>query len=286
VGLCAVFLTACPVPEPEVAPESLLLVRMALESGRDHPTAAASREVARLAREASDGRIRIRVYEDGYLGDESEVVEQLLFGGIDLAAVSVRALEALSPAAADLGRAGRFASTADMRVFLDGSGAAALSEELASERLMFLSWYDGGPECYLLPPSAAGIQSLRIGVERSKTAMAQIAALSAVPVPLAAREMRRSLEAGMVDGIRAPLSFVLANRLDRDYPVFPLSHSRCPVLIIGSRVALMKLPANDRTLLLEAVKASRIFHADALAFMETRFFRDAAYLQAAPAGGP
>jgi TRAP-type C4-dicarboxylate transport system substrate-binding protein len=93
-------------------------------------------------------------------------------------------------------------------------------------------------------------------------------------VPLSTLELRRTLEAGMVDGVRAPLAFVLSNRLDADYRVLPIPGSRIPMLVIGSRVSLMKMPGNDRRILSEAVKASRVFQADALTFMESRFARD------------
>lgn len=249
---------------------------MAQESGRDHPAALATRELSRLAEKASGGRIRIRVYEDGYLGDETEVVEQLRFGGIDMAVVSVRALESLSRTAAALGRGGTFATGSEVDEALEGAEGATLAAELEAGKLLFLSWYDGGLECYLLPRSlpVQSLRGLRIGVERSKSVIDEVTAAGAIPVPLSTLELRRTLEAGMVDGVRAPLAFVLSNRLDADYNVSLIPGSRIPMLVIGSRVSLMKMPGNDRAILFEAVKTSRVFQADALSFMESRFARD------------
>jgi TRAP-type C4-dicarboxylate transport system substrate-binding protein len=275
-GTLAILVASCSSPETGEAAAPRLLVRMAQESGRDHPVALATRELSRLAEKASGGRIRIRVYEDGYLGDETEVVEQLRFGGIDMAVVSVRALESLSKTAAALGKGGRFATGSAMDEALAGEAGIKLAEELEAGRLLLLSWYDGGSECYLLPrsPAANSIRALRIGVERSNSVIDDVTAAGAIPVPLSTLELRRTLEAGMVDGVRAPLAFVLSNRLDADYRVSPIPGSRIPMLVIGSRVSLMKMPGNDRAILSEAVKASRIFLKDALTFMEARFARD------------
>lgn len=255
-----------------------LLVRLAEEPGRDHPTASASREIVRLADRASDGRILVRVYEDGYLGDESELIDQLRFGGVDIAVVDVRSLESISKTAAVLGRSRTFPDAASMDAALSGPMGRALGEELESERMMFLSWYDGGPECLLLPYARLepNIEGLRIGVGRSKSIMEEIAAAGAVPIPITLLDMRRSLESDLVEGVRAPLAFVMSNRFDADYRVFPIWDSRGPVLVVGSRVSLMKMPAKDRELLIGAVRDSRGFQSDALAFLEKRYLRDAA----------
>jgi TRAP-type C4-dicarboxylate transport system substrate-binding protein len=216
------------------------------------------------------------VYEDGYLGDDSEVVEQLRFGGIDIAVVSLRALDGTAKSAALLGKGGSFSSAAAMAEAIDGELGSELAEELESSRLLLLSWYDGGPECYLLPradgpPSLAG---LRIGVERSKAVIDELTAAGAIPVPLSTLEFRRALEAGLVDGVRAPLALALSSRLDADYRVVPLPGSRVPMLVIGSRVSLMKMPGYDREALSESLRASKVFQSDAMAFMEARFARD------------
>ncbi|HAE21338.1 MAG TPA: hypothetical protein DCG47_03310 [Spirochaetaceae bacterium] len=249
---------------------------MALESGHDHPAAHATRELPSLAESASEGRIRLRVYEDGYLGDDSEVVEQLRFGGIDIAVVSLRALEGIAKSAALFGKGGTFPSAAAMERAFAGALGSALAEELESSRLLLVSWYDGGPECYLLPRDAKlpSLSGLRIGVERSKAVIDELTAEGAIPVPLSTLEFRRALEAGLVDGVRAPLASVLSSRLDADYRVVPLEASRVPMLVIGSRVSLMKMPGYDRDALSVSVRASKAFQADAMAFMEARFSRD------------
>jgi TRAP-type C4-dicarboxylate transport system substrate-binding protein len=200
----------------------------------------------------------------------------LRFGGIDMAVVSVRALESLSKTAAAIGKGGTFSTSSAVDEALGGGEGAALTEELEAGKLLILSWYDGGLECYLLPrsPPISSLRGLRIGVERSKSVIDEVTAAGAIPVPLSTLELRRTLEAGMVDGVRASLAFVLSNRLDADYRVSPIPGSRIPMLVIGSRVSLMKMPGNDRAILSEAVKASRVFQADALSFMESRFARD------------
>lgn len=293
ISCVVAFAAGCSGSGGEARGENRVLVRLGEECGGDHPTAIASREIVRLAERDAGGRLLLRIYEGGDLGDESELIEQVRFGGVDVAVVGVRSLEPISATAAALGRSGAFADAASLSAALSGPAGQRLAEELESDRLMLLSWYDGGPECYLLPYSRIDfhIEGLRIGVERSKAVAEEIAAAGAVPVPLSFMDMRRSLESDLVEGARASLSFVISNRFETDYRVFPLWRSRQPVLVIGSRTSLMKMPEADREALLKAVVESRAFHEDALAFMEQRFRRDypnartAPFVGAAPIAG-
>lgn len=274
LSLCLLF--GCSARGPQAPKDERLLVRLGQESGRNHPLSLASREIARLAERDSGGRLLVRCYEDGDLGDDEDLIEQVKFGGVDIAIVGIRSLESLSRAAAALGRSGNFAQASELHAALSGALGRRLAEELEAERLMLLSWYDGGPECYLLPYARTEfrLEGLRIGVERSLSVMDEISAAGAVPVPIKMTDMRRSLESNLVEGVRAPLSLVLTNRVDADYRIYPIQDSRVPALIIGSRVSLMKLPEADRKILLGAVSASRPTQEAAQAAMVQRFLAD------------
>jgi len=63
----------------------------------DHPTAKADFEFARLVKERSDGRITISVYTDSVLGQEMAVLDQVQFGAIDIARVSLAAVAVYVP---------------------------------------------------------------------------------------------------------------------------------------------------------------------------------------------
>lgn len=266
-----VALASCGAPKPAQAAGPQWLIRMAVEHGSDHPSASAGKEIARLAERESSGRIRIRVYEDGYLGDESEVVEQLRFGGIDLAVVNVRALESLSKTAAELSRAGSFEDSESMAASLKGAAGESLEAELERQKLLPLAWFDSGPECYLLSRGFEGsLEGLRIGVEPYKAAIEAVSGAGATPVTLTAQGLRRALESGMVDGARASLATAVAGRLDAEYLVRPIPGSRVPVLVIGSKASLQKMPAKDRAILFGAVEASRDHHRSALEALTRR----------------
>lgn len=63
----------------------------------DYPTVQGARKFAELVQEKTSGRIKINVFAGGEMGSENEVVEQLQYGGLDFARVSVMILAEIKP---------------------------------------------------------------------------------------------------------------------------------------------------------------------------------------------
>lgn len=76
--------------ESERIPEYVLTY--AENQPEDYPTTQGAFYFARLVEDRSDGRIRIQVKAEGEMGAERNVVEQLQFGGLDFARVSLSSL--------------------------------------------------------------------------------------------------------------------------------------------------------------------------------------------------
>mgnify|MGYP000899434844 FL=1 len=66
-----------------------LVLRLADNHPDGYPTVIGDLEFARLVEERSNGRLVIEVYNNGVLGDQKSVVEQVQFGGIDFVRTSI-----------------------------------------------------------------------------------------------------------------------------------------------------------------------------------------------------
>ena len=73
-------------PEPEY------VFSYAENQEADYPTTLGGEYFARLVEERTNGRIQILVQHSGKRGSESEVVEQLKYGGVDFARISLTEL--------------------------------------------------------------------------------------------------------------------------------------------------------------------------------------------------
>ena len=63
----------------------------------DYPTTLGAYKFAELVEETTNGRIKILVQAEGILGDEKSVIEQVQYGGIDFARVSLSPLSEIIP---------------------------------------------------------------------------------------------------------------------------------------------------------------------------------------------
>ena len=79
----------------EAIPEFVLTY--AENQAEDYPTTRGARRFAELVEKRTGGRIVIQVHPAAQLGDEPSVAEQLRFGGIDLARLSLSSITDMIP---------------------------------------------------------------------------------------------------------------------------------------------------------------------------------------------
>lgn len=94
IGRCllmvlAILLTGCTKEATDLRDTYALTFRLAEAHAGTHPAAQAAEEFARRVEEATEGRIKIVVYLDKELGEEKDVIEQIQFGAVDFARVSI-----------------------------------------------------------------------------------------------------------------------------------------------------------------------------------------------------
>ena len=89
--LAAVLMTACGSPGKKPADDTApkYVFTYAENQAEDYPTTQGAYRFAELVKERTGGRIEIQINADGILGDERAVVEQMQFGGVDFARVSL-----------------------------------------------------------------------------------------------------------------------------------------------------------------------------------------------------
>ena len=86
----------CSKTEEYNGPE--LILRYAENQPEDYPTTQAALAFADLVAERTEGRVKVVVYSGGELGAEQSVIEQMQYGGIDFARVSLSQLAEYQPA--------------------------------------------------------------------------------------------------------------------------------------------------------------------------------------------
>jgi tripartite ATP-independent transporter DctP family solute receptor len=251
-----------------------VILRMAELHPADYPTSRGDLEFARQVERMSQGRLRLEVYFGGVLGDEVSVMEQLAFGGIDLARVSIASVEPYQPRLAALFMPYLYRDEVHLWKVLTGPVGHELLDDLGRGPLVGVGWFEAGSRCFYTAERpvrrASDLANLRIRVQESPSMMVLVRALGGTPVPLAFSSVYQGLRTGFVNGAENNLATYYASGHYQVAPYFTVDdHARLPEMIVGSATAFADLSPGDLELLRRAAAAAAVFQRAAWATYET-----------------
>lgn len=226
-----------------------LILRYADNQPEDYPTTAAAEYFARLVEERTRGKIRIRLYCNGELGNENQVLEQVQFGGIDMARVSVGTFAEPYPKIEVLLLPFLYDDAEHMWRVLDGPIGEEFLISARKAGVVGLSWFDAGARSfYTRQPiqSLADLQGLTIRVQESAFMSRMVELMGAKPVQIPYNDVYSAMQTAKIDGAENNLPSYAATGHFQAAPYYLLDeHSRLPEMQIMSTVALDKIAAID-----------------------------------------
>jgi tripartite ATP-independent transporter DctP family solute receptor len=236
--------------------EELIYLRLAEIHPEDFPTVKGDLEFARLVKERSGGRIEIVVYPGAALGQERAVLEQVKFGAIDLARVSLSAVAGYEPELDALQMPYLYRDNAHMWKVLKGEIGAELLGGLEKSGFIGLGWFESGSRNFYTvkgPVRSPGdLRGLRIRVQESELMLAMVKAFGAIPVPMAYGDVYSALLTEAVDGAENNWPSYYSWNHHRLARFITLDgHTSVPEIIVGSKLSLDLLAPADRRLMAE-----------------------------------
>lgn len=226
-----------------------LILRYADNQPEDYPTTAAAEYFAQLVEERTRGRIRIRLYCNGELGNENQVLEQVRFGGIDMARVSVGTFAEPYPKMEVLLLPFLYDDAAHMWRVLDGPIGDEFLISARQTGVIGLSWFDAGARSFYTREPIGGLEDLRgltIRVQESAFMSRMVELLGAKPVQIPYNDVYSALRTGKIDGAENNWpSYAFTGHYQAARYCLQDEHSRLPEMQIMSTVALDKIAAID-----------------------------------------
>lgn len=231
---------------------------------KDYPTTQGAYKFAELVKEKTNGRIEIMVVEDGESGDEKSVIEQLQFGGIDFARVSLSPLSELVPKLNVLQMPYLYTGAEHMWKVLDGDIGDEFMASFDGSNMVALSWYDAGARNFYNSKrpvtSLEDIKGLKIRVQESELMINMIEALGAKPVPMAYSEVYSSLQTGAIDGAENNLPSYESTKHYEAAKYYTIDeHSRVPELQLAAKAVWDKLSSKDQAVIKQCAKESALY---------------------------
>jgi tripartite ATP-independent transporter DctP family solute receptor len=224
---------------------------------------------ARLA-EVSGGNLSATIFPSGQLGTDTQYVEQLQSGTLDMASVSAGVLGNFVP---------------DLRVFsipflfrdrdqrwraLDGGPGRALLHERLRTRgdgrpsgLYGLAFFDSGSRSFYAKEalaSPADIRGRKWRVMADPVAMDMVEELGGSPTPIAAAELYSALAQGVVDGAENnPPTFLHQRHYEICSHYLLTEHAAIPDILVMADTLRIRLTAEQKGWIEQAARDAALF---------------------------
>ena len=206
-----------------------------------HPVHQGMVVFAEKVNEESGGKLSVKIFPDGQLGTEREVLELLQIGSIAMTKVSAAAMANFAPEYKVLGVPYLFRDKEHLYKVLEGKTGENLLQSGSDFLLRGLCFYDAGSRSFYTKnkpiKTPSDLDGLKIRVMNHQMSVDMVNEMGGSATPMAYGELYTALQQGVVDGAENnPPSFVTS----RHYEVCKYytldEHSSIPdVLVIGTK---------------------------------------------------
>jgi tripartite ATP-independent transporter DctP family solute receptor len=206
-----------------------------------HPVHKGILEMQKALNQKSGGKLQIKVFPDGQLGTEREVLELLQIGSIAMTKVSAASMSNFAPEFKALGVPYLFRDREHMFNILEGKIGKEILEGGSEYLLRGLCFYDAGSRSFYTTEgfvkTPEDLKGLKIRVMNDQTSVNMVNALGGSATPMAYGELYTALQQRVVDGAENNIpSFVTSNHFEicKYYTVD--EHSMVPdVVVVGTK---------------------------------------------------
>jgi len=206
-----------------------------------HPVHKGIVEFKKVLNEKSGGKMDVKIFPDGQLGSEREVLELLQIGSVAITKVSAATLSNFVPEYHILGIPYLFRDKQHQFDVLEGDIGKSILEKGSKFWLRGLCYYDAGSRSFYTSNKAIrtpdDLEGLKIRVMNNQMAINMVNSMGGSATPLAYGELYTAIQQGVVDGAENnPPSFVSSNHYEISKYYTLDQHSSVPdVLLIGTK---------------------------------------------------
>ena len=226
-----------------------------------HPVHKGILEMQRALNERSEGKLQIKIFPDGQMGSEREVLELLQIGSIAMTKVSASAMSNFAPEYRVMVVPYLFRDSAHLFRNLEGEVGKQLLESGSEYLLRGVCFYDAGARSFYTKKkpieTPADLKGLKVRVQNDQMSVSMANTLGASATPMAYSELYTALQQNVVDGAENNIpSFVTSNHYEVcKYYSFD-EHTLIPdVVVIGTKFWNL-LSDQEKEWLEEAAKES------------------------------
>jgi tripartite ATP-independent transporter DctP family solute receptor len=227
-----------------------------LATGQDptHPVNLRAQEALNRIREATKGRLEIKLFPANQLGSDTDLLSQVRSGGVEFFNLSTSILATLVPVAGILNTGFAFPDYDVVWKAMDGDLGTYVRAQIAKAGIVTVSrvWDNGFRQVTssTRPIKVPGdLRGFKIRVPPAPMLTSLFKALDASPAPINFNELYSSLQTKVVEGQENPLAIIATTRLYEVQKYCSMtSHVWDGYWILGNRRAWERLPEDVRAI--------------------------------------
>ncbi|MBL4907175.1 MAG: TRAP transporter substrate-binding protein [Sneathiella sp.] len=254
-GLKILLMTVCPLWTLN-AVQAEITLKYALAAPAKTPWTAHANELAASIAKSTNGTIKVNVFPGGQLGNEQDVIRQVVRGRVQMGSFSNTAASLVVPEIALLAAPYLWKDTAQADCVLDNHLTTFFEEKFAAKGLILLGWTEVGKMGYASTKDITGLKDLvgaKMRVAPTKASSITANSLGANSVVLPITEVASALQTGLVDGADLPGIAYTAMGFSKIAPTwFATNHSHQVGLVLMSAKVWKKFSAAEKEQILKA----------------------------------
>jgi tripartite ATP-independent transporter DctP family solute receptor len=228
-----------------------------------HPSVMGAEKWAELIKEKSGGKLTLKVFANGVLGGDLQLLSATQGGTIDLMAMNSGILQSIAKEFAIFDFPFMFESGEEAEPILDGAFGKKMADLLPSKNLYNLAYWELGfrntTNSRREITKLEDFSGIKIRVIQSPIYLDTFNALGANPVPMSFTELYSGLEQRIVDGQENPFSVIESSRFQEVQKFLTVSnHMYNPQSVLASKQKWDALSNDEKEILTSSlVEASR-----------------------------
>lgn len=242
-------------------------LRLAHNMSEDHPIHTALISFTEEVEEKTDGSIKFNVSPNGILGSETEVLEQLQNGSVDITKVSAGALDSFSNQYSVFSLPYIFTSQDHYRNVMESDITEEIFQSTVDNGFIGLSYYDSGARSFYTKDTEVAtpedLEGLILRVMDSTTAIEMVKLLGGTPTALGYNEIYTALQQGVIDGAESnPTALTTGQHGEVSKAFSYTEHTNIPDVVVISTKTWEGLTEEQQQAFKEAADNSRKEHTD------------------------
>lgn len=249
----------------QATPDNPMILALAHNMSETHTVHMAISQFADEVKERTGGRIQIKIFANGQLGNEVEEMEQVMAGVIAMTKVSAPGLATYDDAYHTFGLPYIFEDTADFYHVMDSDPMYEFFKTSYDKGFVTLTYYTSGARSFYTVNrpirTPADLKGLKIRVQDMKSQTEMVSVMGGTPVAMAYGDVFTSLQTGIIDGTENNETALTLGKHGEVCKVYSTDqHAMIPdVLLISSKV-WDTLSKEDQAVLVAAARNSTIEH--------------------------